>query len=63
MILRRLVLSATSNSNLTRTQPLSVSATRLVSSSPDRYTPSGYDAKLARLTHKDWLVPHLSSIL
>ncbi|CAN6893321.1 unnamed protein product [Brassica oleracea] len=58
MILRRLVLSATSNSNLTRSQPLSVSATRLLSSSPDRHTPSGYDEKLARLTHKDWLAPN-----
>ncbi|KAJ0264061.1 Pentatricopeptide repeat-containing protein [Hirschfeldia incana] len=61
MILRRLVLSvATSNSNLRRSKPLSVSATRLLSSSsPDRYTttPSG-DSKLARLSHKDWLAPN-----
>ncbi|ESQ48519.1 hypothetical protein EUTSA_v10020856mg [Eutrema salsugineum] len=58
MILRRLVLSATWNS---KSQPLSASALRLVSSSSDRYTASqrySGDAKLARLKHKDWLAPN-----
>ncbi|KAG2305624.1 hypothetical protein Bca4012_085152 [Brassica carinata] len=60
MILRRLVLFA--NSNLRKSEQLSVSATRLLSSSPDRSTPpqqhSIDDSKLARLSHKDWLAPN-----
>ncbi|CAL9220837.1 unnamed protein product [Arabidopsis halleri] len=62
MIIRRLVLFATSNSNPRRTQSLSNSAVRLLSSSTsDRYTPSqrySGDDKLARLKHKDWLAPN-----
>ncbi|KAG7577246.1 Pentatricopeptide repeat [Arabidopsis thaliana x Arabidopsis arenosa] len=62
MIIRRLVLFAASNSNPRRTQSLSASTVRLLSSSSDRYTPSSQrysgDDKLARLKHKDWLAPN-----
>ncbi|CAH2053705.1 unnamed protein product [Thlaspi arvense] len=65
MILRRLVVSAASNSNPRRSQTLSSSsssAIRFLSSSSDRYTPSqrysSGDDKLARLRHKDWLAPN-----
>ncbi|KAF8110486.1 hypothetical protein N665_0083s0048 [Sinapis alba] len=62
MILRRLVLSATSNSNLRRrSKPLSAYPLRLLSSSPDRHKPPqqhSVDDKLVRLSHKDWLAPN-----